>query len=202
MLSSISPLGERARGNRWGVTAGAYLVGSVAGGLAIGAALGSLGMLLGPLPTSARLGLAAGVAIVGAGADLAHSWLRLPTVHRQVDERWLGQYRGWVYGMGFGAQLGTGVVTVVTSAATYVVWGLALLSGSALGGAAIGATFGFFRAVPIWTVRGVATPAPLRQRHLRLQQRAVVGYWAAITGQALAGAILLGGRLLSGRVLP
>jgi hypothetical protein len=196
MLSSINPLGERARGNRWGVTAGAYLVGSVVGGLAIGAALGTLGMVLGPLPSSARLGVAAGVAIVGAGADLAGSRLRLPTLHRQVDEQWLGRYRGWVYGVGFGAQLGTGVVTVVTSAATYVVWGLALLSGSAFGGAAIGAAFGFSRAAPIWRVRTVAAPAPLRQHHLRLQQRAVVGYWAAIAGQALAGAVLLNGRLL------
>jgi hypothetical protein len=196
MLSSINPLGERARGNRWGVTAGAYLVGSVAGGLAIGAALGSLGMLLDLLSSSARLGVAAGVAIVGAGVDLARSRLRLPTVHRQVDERWLSRYRGWVYGVGFGAQLGTGVVTVVTSAATYVVLGLALLSGSTLGGAVIGAAFGFFRAAPIWTMRTVVAPAPLRRRHLRLEQRAVVGYWAAITGQALAGVILLGGRLL------
>ena len=31
-----------------------------------------------------------------------------------------GSYRGWVYGVGFGGQLGSGVLTVVSSAATYV----------------------------------------------------------------------------------
>jgi hypothetical protein len=178
------------------VTAGSYVLGSVVGGLAIGAALGALGLLLRPLPSSARLGVAAGLALVGAGADLARARVRLPTVRRQVDEMWLGRYRGWVYGVGFGAQLGTGVATVVTSAATYVVLGLALLSGSAVAGAAIGAAFGLCRAAPIWSMRTVAAPAPLRERHRRLAQRAVLGYWAAVTGQALAGAVLLAGRLL------
>src|SRR5437763_11647265 len=145
MLSSINPLGERARGNRWGVTAAAYLIGSVAGGLAIGAALGASGMLLGPLPSSARLGAAAGVAIVGAGADLARSRLRLPTVHRQVDERWLGRYRGWVYGVGFGAQLGAGVTTIVTSSSVYAALAAAFVSGSLWAGLAVGAVFGGLR---------------------------------------------------------
>ena len=43
-----------------------------------------------------------------------------PGPRRQVNERWLDEYRGWVYGLGFGAQLGLGVTTVITSAATYV----------------------------------------------------------------------------------
>ena len=45
---------------------------------------------------------------------------RMPGPRRQVNERWLDEYRGWVYGLGFGAQLGLGVSTVVSSAATYV----------------------------------------------------------------------------------
>ena len=35
---------------------------------------------------------------------------------------WLGRYRSWVYGLGFGVQLGAGVTTVVVSSAVYVVW--------------------------------------------------------------------------------
>jgi hypothetical protein len=31
-----------------------------------------------------------------------------PSWQRQVDERWLTTYRGWVYGAGFGFQLGAG----------------------------------------------------------------------------------------------
>ena len=33
-----------------------------------------------------------------------------------VHEQWLTRYRGWVYGVGFGAQLGFGLVTIITSA--------------------------------------------------------------------------------------
>ncbi|HEV7196178.1 MAG TPA: hypothetical protein VGN19_09570, partial [Pedococcus sp.] len=51
MLSSISPLGERARNSRWWVTTTAYLVGSLAGGLALGGLAGLVGRLL---PTAAR----------------------------------------------------------------------------------------------------------------------------------------------------
>ena len=54
MLGSITPLGERGRGSRWGVTVAAYLVGSAAGGAALGASLGTLGEPL-QLSLSARL---------------------------------------------------------------------------------------------------------------------------------------------------
>ena len=33
----------------------------------------------------------------------------LPVHHRQVNERWLDQFRPWVYGAGFGWQIGDGV---------------------------------------------------------------------------------------------
>ena len=60
--------------------------------------------------------------------------LRVPGPRRQVNERWLDEYRGWVYGLGFGAQLGLGVTTIVTSAATYVALFAALLSGTPAAG--------------------------------------------------------------------
>src|SRR3954447_3018177 len=131
MLTSISPLGERARGNRWPVTAAVYVVASTVGGLLIGALLGAAGSLL---DVSALV--AAVLCAAAAVADLLH---RLPTIHRQVDEDWLTRYRGWVYGAGYGVQLGLGVVTIVTSAATYAALGLCVLSGSVLTGAVIGA---------------------------------------------------------------
>ena len=46
MLSSITPLGERGRGNRWALTAAAYVVASAAGGLLAGAVLGLAGLAL------------------------------------------------------------------------------------------------------------------------------------------------------------
>ena len=131
MLTSISPLGERARGNRWSVTVGAYLLGSLLGGAAVGGLLGAVGqLLLRPLPLVAAL-----VCLAAAVADLAGL---LPHGRRQVDDTWLTRYRGWVYGFGFGSQLGVGVVTIVTSAATYAVWLLELLSGGWRAGLLIG----------------------------------------------------------------
>lgn len=50
-----------------------------------------------------------------------------PGPRRQVDERWLDEFRGWVYGLGYGTQLGLGVSTVVSSAATYAALLAALL---------------------------------------------------------------------------
>src|SRR5687767_11947458 len=155
MLTSISPLGERARGNRWGLTATACVIGSVLGGAAVGTLLGAVGdLLLRPLPL-----IAAAVCVLAAIADLAGL---LPRGSRQVDEDWLVRYRGWVYGFAFGAQLGVGVVTIVTSAATYAVLALCLLSGSVTTGLAIGATFGLVRALPLLRLRTAHTPDALR----------------------------------------
>src|SRR5687767_11736930 len=156
MLTSISPLGERARGNRWGVTVTAYVVGSLAGGAAAGGLLGGIGQLLleQPLPL-----VAAAICLLAALADLLGL---LPRGARQVDEDWLVRYRGWVYGLAFGAQLGVGVVTIVTSAATYAVLALCLLSGSVTTGLAIGATFGLVRALPLLRLRTAHTPDALR----------------------------------------
>ena len=51
-------------------------------------------------------------------------------------------------GVGFGAQLGFGLVTIVTSATTYAVALLCLLSGSPAVGLVVGGTFGLVRALP------------------------------------------------------
>src|SRR4051794_20239795 len=141
MLSSITPLGERGRHNRWWLTAVAYVAGSIVGGAVMGALSGALGGLVrrttgddGPLDGRWPLALLATFAIVGLLADLSVAGLRVPTIRRQVDERWLTSYRGWVYGVGYGFQLGLGVVTIVTSAATWVTLAVAALTGSWLGG--------------------------------------------------------------------
>lgn len=55
--------------------------------------------------------LAALAGLAGLALDLGLGALRLPGPARQVDEDWLARYRGWVYGAGFGTQLGLGVVT-------------------------------------------------------------------------------------------
>ena len=182
MLASISPLGERARGNRWGLTAGAYAAGSVAAATLLGAVLGAVGGVL--VGGDGWRVAAAGAALLAAG--LVDLWApgRLPTPRRQVDEDWLTRYRGWVYGVGFGAQLGVGVLTVVTTAAVYAWLVATLLSGSAAAGAIAGAAFGAARAVPLAAVRRADTPAALRGRIARLTS------WVAPARVGTVGACL------------
>ena len=187
MLTSISPLGERARGNRWAATVTVYVIGSALGGLTIGALLGALGSLL---PQS--LVAAGAVCAIAALADLLH---RLPKLRRQVDEDWLSRYRGWVYGLGYGFQLGLGVVTIVTSAATYAAVALCLLSGSVGAGAAIGGCFGFVRALPLLQLRDADSPERLRSRGARLEALSATAARATTVVLAAAAAALTIGAL-------
>lgn len=182
MLTSISPLGERARGNRWTVTVTLYVVASVLGGLTTGALLGFAGSFL-----DLSVWVAAAVCAVAAVLDLVR---RLPTIRRQVDEDWLTRYRGWVYGVGFGYQLGLGIVTIVTSAATYAMLALCLLSGSTAAGLAIGGVFGLVRALPILALRGATTPDRLRTIAARLE-RLAIGAGRATTVVLGAAAVTL-----------
>lgn len=195
MLTSITPLGERGRGQRWAVTVVAYLVGSVLGGALVGALLGLAGSpVVGRLPEVAHLALAAAVCAAAALLDLRAvrrpGW-RLPGGSRQVDEDWLTRYRGWVYGGAFGFQLGLGVVTIVTSAATYALLGLAVLSGGLLPGLVLGASFGLVRGAPVLALRGVHAPDQLREAARRLSERAAGTARAVVAVLALAAASLV-----------
>ena len=130
MLASITPLGERSRNSRWGVTVTAFALGSTAAGLAAGAALGAAGApLRAAASPSARLWIMG--ALLGVALAFESGLLRpLPTLRRQVNEQWLHRYRGWVYGAGFGIQLGAGVATIVSTSAVYCVLASAVLLGS------------------------------------------------------------------------
>lgn len=135
-----------------------YLAGSVAGGAGLGLALGAIGSyVLGPLSLSARgaVALLAVAVAVGVAVDLGALGARLPTVHRQVNEEWLHRYRGWLYGLGFGIQLGVGFATVVAISAVYGAFAAAFLTGSARAGLLIGAVFGLARAATILLVATV-----------------------------------------------
>lgn len=169
MMTSISPVGEATRQQRWSVTTAAYLMGSLLGGAATGAALGLLSVpIRAVVPAPAALVLLAVVAGLGLLAD--RGVLPLPAWRRQVDERWLGTYRGWVYGLGFGLQLGAGFATIVTASATWVVLVAAALSGSVGWGLLIGATYGLVRALPVLAFARVRTPARLRTAMQRVER--------------------------------
>src|SRR5690348_16039756 len=127
MLASITPLGERGRGRSYRRTVTAYFVGAAAGGAALGAAAAGLAVLVSPVASWFRWTVVLVVAIVVVGLGEVQ---RLPSWRRQVDVRWLSEYRGWVVGLGYGAQLGAAVVTVVPTAATWLTLLIAVASGS------------------------------------------------------------------------
>jgi hypothetical protein len=163
MLASITPLGERSRGFVWWHTATAFAIGAIGAGAAGGALLGALGALLIDRP---RAGLVLAIVALAAAADLLG--VRLPSGRRQVNEDWLGRYRGWVYGIGFGGQLGVGVATIVTTAATYATVALTFAGGSAALGALVGGTYGLVRAAALLPGRRVADAPALMRLHQRL----------------------------------
>lgn len=187
MLTSITPLGERGRGNHWRTTAAALVLGHVVGGLALGSLLAGLGALAGA--AGLRPG-AAGVAPVGvavlACAVFDLSGWRLPG-RRQVDERWLTKYRGWVYGFGFGAQLGLGFVTVVNTALFVAVCaaGVLLPAPQAL---MLGSVYGATRGLVACFNGRVRSTASLRRMHRlidRLERPVRWGAAAAVVALAL-----------------
>lgn len=148
MLASITPLGERSRGSSWSVTAFAFALGAVAGGAALGALAGLVGSAL-PAGWQWRGVLVLLAAVLALAYDVLPSHGGPPSTRRQVNEDWLTRYRGWVHGLGFGAQLGAGVLTMVSSAATYAAIVAGVLSGTLASGAIVGAAFGAVRAVSI-----------------------------------------------------
>ena len=108
MLGSITPLGERGRRSRYWLTITAFVAGSTVSGAAAGllAGLAGAALDLGGLSSHVRLPAIAIAVALGLAFDLRLGGLRLPSPRRQVNEDWLTAYRGWVYGVGFGAQLG------------------------------------------------------------------------------------------------
>ena len=193
MLASITPLGERGRRSRWGITVSAFLLGATLAGAAEGAVLGLLGMaVLGDgISAHARLLLLTGGLVIAAVLELA-----LPTVpgpNRQVNERWLDEFRGWVYGFGFGAQLGLGITTVVTSAATYVAMLVAFLAADPGWGALVLGVFGAIRGVTPLLAARVQGPAQLRAFHVRFERaRAAIAPASLVCLVGMTGVAILG----------
>ena len=193
MLTSISPLGERGRGNRWSLTVAWLALGSIFGGAALGAVLGGLGQAsAGALDSRSRLVVLAAAAAAAAAWDL--SGRQLPG-RRQVNEDWLVSYRSWVYGAGFGVQLGAAVATVVNTALVPLFMLAALLGGSLTTGLAMGAVFGAARGASLVLVRRARTTDDLLRLHRRLDRHAErarrVGAAVAATLGAAAAASLL-----------
>jgi hypothetical protein len=107
---------------------------------------------------------------LAAFSDIGRGGLRLPIHHRQVNERWLDQFRPWVYGAGFGWQIGTGLATYIVTAAVYLMILLSALIGNPWAAIALGVLFGLVRGLSVCLGRRITNSETLRTFHLHFQQ--------------------------------
>jgi len=196
MLSTITPIGELGRGNRWGRSAAWFVAGATLGGATLGSGAAAMAAGVGALDLSgdALIGTAAALAAVTMASDLELGGFRLPSHIRQVNERWLERYRPWVYGGGFGWQIGVGLATYVTTAAVYLMVALAALTGSPALAFAVATGFGLVRGLAVLLGRDLTSFEAMARLHRRLDellptaQRAVVAAQGAVLA-ATAGAL-------------
>jgi hypothetical protein len=169
MLSTITPFGERGRGHRFSTTCSWFVLGAVAGGLVLG---GLAAVLAAAVHASGATAVAIGVVALAATlvtgvSDSGLAAARIPVHFRQVNERWLDAYRPWVYGAGFGFQIGCGLATYITTSAVYLTVVLAALTGAPARAVVVGATFGLVRGLAVTITRRVRTPSGLLAFHQR-----------------------------------
>jgi hypothetical protein len=191
MVSALNPMAERGRGHRYWLTAAWYVVGAALGGalLGAGAAVLAVGVsALGPPPGIRAL--VAGLAALACWlSDVpAVSW-RLPTHPRQLNERWIGRYRRWIYAAGFGVQIGTGVATYVMSATVYLTVALAALTGDARLALAVGAAFGTLRGLGVLCGAAARTPKRLAAVLGRLEASGASSLLACLCAEAAVVAL-------------
>ncbi len=226
MLSSITPLSERGRGHRYGWTSAWFVAGAVAGGTCLGAAmaLGAWVMrALAPWGTPTSLWIVAVLALIAAASDAGLGGWSLPIHRRQVNEQWLDRYRAWLYGSGFGWQIGVGYATYLMTAALHAMVLVGVLTADPVAALASGVLFGTVRGLAVLLSASLRTPEALARFHRRfaaaapLSRRLTViallalAAVAAMTARAplapvsLAGfacALLLGGVALALRAGP
>jgi len=98
-----------------------------------------------------------------------------------------------VYGVAFGAQLGTGLATIVTSAAIYAAALGTVLCGSAASGLAVGGALGVTRAVSLLPAGRARDTAGLVRLHQGLARWRSPAGWLVVAAEAVAIGVVIGG---------
>jgi hypothetical protein len=190
MLATVTPLAERGRGHRYRSTTAWFIAGGTAGGATLGVVMAvlALGVRAADPSALAVAVVACAVAVLAAASDARLGGFGLPFHSRQVNERWLDQFRPWVYGAGFGWQIGAGLVTYIKTAALYLMIALAALTASPTTALALGTLFGLTRGLAVLLGRGIVSPATLAAFHRRFTQAGPV-VLGAVVGCELAVAL-------------
>jgi hypothetical protein len=167
MLASITPLAEVGRGHRFRTTASWYVAGSVIGGATLGLCVAALTLAVEALslPSRTVTVLALAASVVAVLSDARIGGFHLPVHHRQVNERWLDRFRPWVYGAGFGWQIGSGLATYIMTAAVYLMIVLSALTGQPFLGVAFGVLFGLGRGLSVCLGRHITSTEALTAFH-------------------------------------
>ena len=197
MLSKITPMAEPTRNYTYRGTVAWFVVGATIGGATLGipVALAAAGIGALDLAPEVALGIAGVAAAVTAASDAQLGGFRLPGHRRQVDDTWLDTYRSWVYGGGFGWQIGVGLATFIVTAAVYLTMALAALTGAPAAAFGICVLFGFVRGLAVLTSRHVTSPDQLRRLHERFDALAPVSRRLTIAFQAVLAVVVLAAAL-------
>ncbi|HJQ03731.1 MAG TPA: hypothetical protein VJ851_19205 [Jatrophihabitans sp.] len=200
MVSAINPLAERGRGYRYWLTALWFVAGALAGGALFGAIAAAAAWPIHALPASITALVGSLGCLVALACDCKVGRFRLPIHPRQVNERWLMQYRRWLYASGFGFQIGTGFATYIMTAATYLVVLLAALTGSPAWALITGLTFGLVRGAAVLLSSRCRSPESLRALHRKLDRLEPASRRAVVIVEAVMACVLAagGGSVLAG----
>ena len=172
MLSQLTPVGEASRGYRYRTTATWFVAGAVVGGATLGAVMALLAWTVAAvgLTSTTLLGAAAVLAALGAAIDAGVLGFSPPFFKRQVNEYWLARYRAWVYGSGFGWQIGAGVTTYIMTAAVFVTIAYGALTAGPAAAFALGVFFGLVRGLAVLLTARRRTTAELFALHRRFDE--------------------------------
>ena len=117
-----------------------------------------------------------------------------PFFLRQVNEDWLGRYRSWVYGSGFGWQVGAGVTTYIMTAAVFLTIAMGALTAGPIAALALGILFGLVRGLAVLLTARLRSTAELFELHRRFDalgepvRRAVIVVQLAVAIVAIGAA--------------
>ncbi len=151
----------------------AFLAGCTAGGALTGALVGVLSGLVSPVPLPVRLAVFGALAAALLLLDLVSRTLALPQRTELIPQDVFG--RGMARGAArFGAEYGSGVRTLIPSAASYIAAAFVLLANPAFGWCVLlGVAFGASRSVGILQHIVLGRPGwqDFLVRHARLLER-------------------------------